>query len=84
MVNEGSEREQEVCTDEEMQFLGSVNMVGGVDPLLVEVALNGKTLKLEIDTGAAVTKVGKKVWEELGKPKLIRSCVRLKDFSGAF
>ena len=50
----------------------------------MDVVLNGRTVRMEVDTGAAVTIVDKKIWEDIGRPKLSSSKIRLKDFSGSF
>ncbi|XP_018396281.1 PREDICTED: uncharacterized protein K02A2.6-like [Cyphomyrmex costatus] len=36
----------------------------------VEILLNGKKLKMQLDTGADVTTIGIKVWTKLGRPTL--------------
>lgn len=49
----------------------------------VDLSVDGKALKMELDTGASVSIVSKKTWQEvLGSPLLTPSMLRLKTYTG--
>ena len=56
------------------------------EPYLTTVTINGATLKMEIDTGSAVTLVSQatfsKLWPDGNSPRLEGTAVRLKTYSG--
>ncbi|OUC46564.1 putative zinc knuckle, partial [Trichinella nativa] len=48
----------------------------------VTVKINGKSTRMELDTGAAVTTVTPECWKSIGSPKLKRATVMLRSFTG--
>ena len=55
------------------------------DPVLVEVVVNGKEVRMELDTGAAVSVMSSNVYERIsrvGQDKLQKSKVTLKTYTG--
>ncbi|KRY56479.1 Uncharacterized protein T03_3767, partial [Trichinella britovi] len=48
----------------------------------VTVKINGKSIRMELDTGAAVTIVTPECWKSIGSPKLNRATVMLRSFTG--
>ncbi|KRY26536.1 Uncharacterized protein T01_4021, partial [Trichinella spiralis] len=48
----------------------------------VTVKINGKSTRMELDTGAAVTIVTPECWKSIGSPKLKRATVMLRSFTG--
>ena len=52
------------------------------DPVIVELTINGISMKMELDTGASVSIVSEKTWKsKLRKVKLSRSPVRLRTYT---
>ncbi|KRX53184.1 Uncharacterized protein T09_4613 [Trichinella sp. T9] len=48
----------------------------------VTVKINGKSTRMKLDTGAAVTIVTPECWKSIGSPKLKRATVMLRSFTG--
>ncbi|XP_003367098.1 retroviral aspartyl protease subfamily [Trichinella spiralis] len=48
----------------------------------ITVKINGKSTRMELDTGAAVTIVTPECWKSIGSPKLKRATVVLRSFMG--
>ncbi|KRZ81929.1 Uncharacterized protein T08_655, partial [Trichinella sp. T8] len=48
----------------------------------VTVKINGKSIRMELDTGGAVTIVTPECWKSIGSPKLNRATVMLRSFTG--
>ncbi|XP_003369038.1 reverse transcriptase family protein [Trichinella spiralis] len=48
----------------------------------VTVKINGKSTRMELDTGAAVTIVTPECWKSIGSPKPKRATVMLRSFTG--
>lgn len=51
-------------------------------PLRTTLQINGVTVNMEIDTGAGYTLISEKKWEELGRPNLKESSIRLRTYTG--
>ena len=51
-------------------------------PFLTDVFIDGKRVKMEIDTGCAVSIIPEGMWKRLKKPKLRRVNARLKSYTG--
>ena len=54
------------------------------DPIMVEVGLNDCNVMMEVDTGAAVSVLSKKIYEEIGGGHLEDTKVKLKTYTGEF
>ena len=46
------------------------------------IKLNGISLPMQVDTGSEVTLIPKNFWERIGKPKLKKTSLKLKQFDG--
>lgn len=53
-----------------------------VNPFRTKVKLNGKTVRMEIDTGASVSIISERCWKRIGSPRLQKSSVVLKSYTG--
>ena len=51
-------------------------------PFMVEVIVNGQTVKFEADTGSPHTIITEKIWKSLGRPRIERSSIKLHGYSG--
>ena len=54
----------------------------GKEPILVDVCLNGVGLKMEVDTGAAVSVVSKEMYEQLKGVTVTPTKLRLRTYTG--
>ena len=50
---------------------------------MTEVKLNDESLKMQLDTGSDVTIIPRNFWQMLGRPKLNRCSLKLKQFDGS-
>ena len=54
-----------------------------VDPVMVEVMMNGKPVRMEVDTGAAVSVMSQSSYERIkDHPQLQKSTLKLKTYTG--
>uniref|UniRef100_A0A914YQL5 CCHC-type domain-containing protein n=1 Tax=Panagrolaimus superbus TaxID=310955 RepID=A0A914YQL5_9BILA len=50
-------------------------------PFTVAAKLNGVTVAMQHDSGAAVSIIGKKVWHTIGKPRIYPSSIQLRSYN---
>ena len=64
-----------------LDYIGEVK--GDTTRLWIEVELNGIPLKMELDTGASISLVSKRTWQDkLGAPPLNQRKLVLRTYSG--
>ena len=47
-----------------------------------KVKINGKYFRMQVDTGSDITLIPVNFWQDLGKPRLKKSALQLKQFNG--
>ena len=47
-----------------------------------KIKINGKYFHIQVDTGYDITLIPVNVWQDLGKPRLKKSTLQLKQFNG--
>ena len=85
----------EVAEEEDCDSLGESDMMNFLslymlkaeskrsnNPIMVEVGLNDCNVMMEVDTGAAVSVMSKRIYEEIGGGRLENTKVKLKTYTG--
>lgn len=75
-----SKRVQEVETEETASVFA---VESGTSSSVVPIKILNLSVNMQIDTGSEVTIIPRNFWEEMGKPKLRKSLVKLKQFDGS-
>lgn len=84
--NYNEEPDSDISSDEEEDLyacnLNAVNKEGGPKkPICTEVTVNETKIKMEIDTGCAITLISEKIWRLIKQPALKPTSKRLRNYS---
>uniref|UniRef100_A0A914VCG4 CCHC-type domain-containing protein n=1 Tax=Plectus sambesii TaxID=2011161 RepID=A0A914VCG4_9BILA len=72
-----------LASDDDARLLAIDNdPVGDNRPFMVDLQIEGRPARLEVDTGAAVTVINSSLWRDLGKPRLKKSSAVCRSFTG--
>ena len=78
-----AESREELCPFSLDQMNLYVVKQHGVDPLMVDLCLNGKPVRMEVDTGAAVSVMSHSCYEKVkASNALVKSGLKLKTYTG--
>ena len=68
-------------SDDDVYFL-TTNEINSIDDKKCEVLIDGKSMVMQLDTGASVSVISSRMWRQLGQPRLRKSSRRMEAYDG--